>query len=69
MATSADDRRRVVLQEPQRCPSCRTKIVVPDAAGILVKNAILRVSLDTGDASAKCPRCKSWVEVPLRYQT
>ena len=55
------------MPEPQRCPTCRTKIVVPDAEGILVKNAILRVSLHTGHASAKCPRCKSWVEVPLRY--
>jgi len=54
--------------EPLRCPTCRTKIVVPDADGLLVKNAILRVSLRTGDASAKCPRCKSWVEVPLRYR-
>jgi DNA-directed RNA polymerase subunit RPC12/RpoP len=69
MPTSADDRSpRVVLPEAQRCPTCRTKIVVPDAEGILVRNAILRVSVDTGDASAKCPRCKSWVEVPLRYQ-
>jgi predicted Zn-ribbon and HTH transcriptional regulator len=64
MATSG----RVILVEPQRCPTCRTKIVVSDAAGILVKNAILRVSVDTGDASAKCPRCKSWVEVPLQFR-
>ena len=69
MATPADRPPRVVLAEPQRCPTCRTKIVVPDADGILVKNAILRVSVDTGDASAKCPRCKTWVEVPLRYQS
>jgi predicted Zn-ribbon and HTH transcriptional regulator len=69
MAISADDKRpRLVLAEPQRCPTCRTKIVVSDAAGILVKNAILRVSVDTGHASAKCPRCKSWVEVPLQYR-
>ncbi|MGH7321884.1 MAG: hypothetical protein ACRELA_19975 [Candidatus Rokuibacteriota bacterium] len=46
---------------------CRTKIVVPGSDGLVVKNAILRVSAHTGRASAKCPRCKAWVEVPLRY--
>ncbi len=51
----------------RRCPVCRTKIVVPDAEGLVVRNAILRVSGRTGSASAKCPRCKGWVEVPLRY--
>ena len=50
----------------QRCPVCRTKIVVADDAGVVVRNAILRVSR-TGHATAKCPRCKAWVEVPLRY--
>lgn len=54
--------------DPRRCPTCRTKIVVPDAQGLVVKNAILRVSLETGHASAKCPRCKTWVEVPLTYR-
>ena len=44
------------------------KIVVPEAGGLLVKNAILRVSFPAGDASAKCPRCKTWVEVPLTYR-
>jgi predicted Zn-ribbon and HTH transcriptional regulator len=52
---------------PQRCPVCRTKIVEPDAEGWVVRNAILRVSGQTGHARAKCPRCKAWVEVPLRY--
>ena len=54
--------------EPLRCPTCRTKIVVPGEEGLVVKNAILRVSLETGHASAKCPRCKTWVEVPLTYR-
>ena len=52
----------------QRCPNCRTKIVVPAEHGLVVHNAILRVSVETGNASAKCPRCKSWVEVPLTYR-
>jgi len=54
--------------EAQRCPTCRTKIVVPGEQGLIVKNAILRVSAETGHASAKCPRCKTWVEVPLTYR-
>ena len=54
-------------EEAQRCPICRTKIVVPDEEGLVVKNAILRVGAD-GHASAKCPRCKSWVKVPLTFR-
>jgi hypothetical protein len=34
--------------ESQRCPNCRTKIVVPDGDGVVVRNAILRVSARTG---------------------
>ena len=51
----------------RRCPGCRSKIVIPDGQGLVIKNAILRISGQTGYASAKCPRCKSWVEVPLKY--
>jgi len=54
-------------REAKRCPACRTKIVIWDAEGVVVKNAILRVTTATGRASAKCPRCKAWVEVPLTY--
>ena len=54
--------------EGRRCPTCRTKIVVPEPEGLVVKNAILRVSAKTGRTVAKCPRCKSWVEVPLNYR-
>lgn len=54
-------------KEPMRCPVCRTKIVVPSDEGLMVRNAILRVSAATGHVSAKCPRCKAWVEVPLAY--
>jgi hypothetical protein len=55
-------------REARRCPTCRARIVVPDADGVVVRNAILRLSRHTGAVSAKCPQCKSWVEVPLRYQ-
>ena len=53
--------------DAQRCPTCRTKIVVPDEEGRVIKNAILR-SAASGQASAKCPRCKTWVDVPLTYR-
>ncbi|MET0850359.1 MAG: hypothetical protein ABW020_04435 [Candidatus Rokuibacteriota bacterium] len=56
------------LREPRRCPACRTKIVVWEDDGLVVRNAILRVAQSTGRASAKCPRCKTWVEVPLTYR-
>lgn len=51
-----------------RCPGCRHKLVIRAALGILVRNAILRVERPGGRASAKCPRCKAWVEVPLRFE-
>ena len=54
--------------EERRCPTCRTRIVVPQPEGLVVKNAILRVSAASGQASAKCPRCKTWVDVPLTYR-
>lgn len=57
-----------VSGDEQRCPTCRTKIVVPGEQGWLIKNAILRVSAASGQASAKCPRCKTWVDVPLMYR-
>jgi phage FluMu protein Com len=54
--------------DEKRCPTCRTRIVVPDGAGLVVRNAILRIAREgNGGATAKCPRCKTWVEVPLRY--
>ena len=34
---------------------------------VIIRNAILRVEFATGRVVAKCARCKSWVEVPLRY--
>jgi hypothetical protein len=50
----------------ERCPTCRDKIVVRTADEVVVRNAILRVN-STGGVMAKCSRCKTWVEVPLRY--
>jgi hypothetical protein len=34
---------------------------------VIIRNAILRVDAPSGRVEAKCTRCKSWVDVPLRY--
>jgi len=65
---ASDDLALVAAPGTLRCPGCRTKIVEPDGDGLVVRNAILRVSVGTGHATAKCPRCKFWVEVPLIYR-
>jgi hypothetical protein len=51
----------------QRCPACRDKVVVDRADEVVIHNAILRVDRASGRVTAKCRRCKAWVEVPLRY--
>lgn len=55
------------LAQGGRCQVCATKIVVAGDGDVVVKNAILRVERASGRVTAKCPRCKAWVEVPLRY--
>jgi hypothetical protein len=60
--------RLAIPVDEQRCPTCRTKIVVHGEEGLVIKNAILRVNAASGQASAKCPRCKAWVNVPLTYR-
>jgi hypothetical protein len=51
----------------RRCPACRDKVVVDRAAEVVIHNAILRVDRVSGQVTAKCRRCKGWVEVPLKY--
>jgi hypothetical protein len=51
-----------------RCPGCRDKVVVERASEVVVHNAILRIERGSGRVSAKCRRCKAWVDVPLSYQ-
>jgi len=63
---------QVLTREPAvspdiRCEVCATKIVVAGETDVVIKNAILRVDRATGGVTAKCPRCKTWVGVPLRY--
>jgi hypothetical protein len=63
----AVDSSAVQVSAATRCQICGTKIVVPGPDEIVVKNAILRVDRHSGRVAAKCPRCKTWVEVPFRY--
>jgi len=51
----------------RRCPVCRAKVVVKLPQEVVIHNTILKVDEPTGHVSAKCSRCKAWVEVPLRY--
>jgi hypothetical protein len=51
----------------QRCPACRDKVVVERAGEVVIHNAILRVDRPSGRVTAKCRRCKAWVEVPLKF--
>jgi predicted Zn-ribbon and HTH transcriptional regulator len=55
------------FESAERCPVCRSKIIVMNASEALIRNAILRVDRPTGRVTAKCGRCKSWVEVPLKF--
>ena len=56
-----------MTQDRGRCPICRVTILVRSAEEVVIRNAIVRVDAPTGRVSAKCPRCKGWVEVPLKY--
>jgi hypothetical protein len=51
----------------QRCPACRDKVIVERAGEVVIHNAILRVDRPSGRVTAKCRRCKAWVEVPLKF--
>jgi len=59
--------REAVASPATRCRVCATQIVVTGPSDVVVKNAILRVDRASGHVTAKCPRCKAWVDVPLRY--
>ena len=57
----------IATTQEGRCPVCRAKVVAHDDEGVIIRNAILKAEPTTGRVAAKCARCKSWVEVPLRY--
>ncbi len=52
----------------RKCPHCQTTIEKRNGDSLFLRNAILRVDLNTQASYAKCPRCKAWVDVPLRYR-
>jgi len=54
-------------QDRARCPVCRETLLIRNPGEVMIRNAILRVDEPSGQVTAKCPRCKAWVEVPLRY--
>jgi phage FluMu protein Com len=56
-----------ISQDRGRCPVCRTVLLVRSPEEVVIRNAILKIEGPSGRVTAKCPRCKSWVEVPLRY--
>jgi hypothetical protein len=56
-----------ISQDRGRCPVCRAVLLVRSPEEVVIRNAILKVEAPSGRVTAKCPRCKSWVEVPLRY--
>jgi DNA-directed RNA polymerase subunit RPC12/RpoP len=57
----------IATTQEGRCPVCRAKVVARGEEEVIIRNAILRAEPSTGRVAAKCARCKSWVEVPLRY--
>jgi phage FluMu protein Com len=56
-----------INQDRGRCPVCRAVLLVRGPEEVVIRNAILKIEAPSGRVTAKCPRCKSWVEVPLRY--
>ncbi|MGH7278616.1 MAG: hypothetical protein ACREJG_07995 [Candidatus Rokuibacteriota bacterium] len=50
-----------------RCPVCRNRLIARGENEVIIRNAILRVEHTTGRVTAKCSRCKAWVEMPLQY--
>ncbi len=59
--------RAAAVPPPLKCQTCGETIQKMDGEFLVVRNAILRVDFRHGGATAKCPRCKSWVVVVLRY--
>lgn len=56
------------LSTQGRCPSCRCQIhVLESDVHAVIKTAVIKVSRTDNRVYGKCPRCKSWLIVPLRY--
>ena len=48
-----------------RCGNCGEKILKRETEGYALRNKITIIYPDTGEAFAKCPRCKAEVRVPI----
>lgn len=57
------------LSAQGRCPFCRYRIYIVEAEGeVVIKAAIIKAFLKEGTVCGKCPKCKNWLIVPLRYR-
>jgi hypothetical protein len=50
-----------------RCACCRFQIVAEEGEAAIIKAAVIKADLVKKITNAKCPRCKSWLIVPLQY--
>lgn len=69
LASQGRDLRTARALLPQgRCPSCRYQIhVLEERAFAVIKTAVIKADLAAGKVYGKCPKCKCWLTVPLRY--
>jgi hypothetical protein len=70
MSQTAEPEDPKELSSQGRCPFCRYRIYIEEAGGaVIIKAAIIKAFLKEGRVCAKCPKCKNWLLVPLRYQS
>ncbi|TAK08919.1 MAG: hypothetical protein EPO39_03530 [Candidatus Manganitrophaceae bacterium] len=56
------------LSPQGRCPFCRYQIHILEAGNAaVIKAAVIKSDLRADRTFAKCPKCKQWLIVPLRY--
>lgn len=56
------------LSSQGRCPFCHYQIhVLEGDAFAVIKAAVIKTDVRDRVAYAKCPKCKAWLIVPLRY--
>lgn len=58
----------LALSAQGRCPSCRYQIhVMEGTAYAVIKTAVIKTEIAPNHVYGKCPKCKAWLIVPLRY--
>jgi hypothetical protein len=51
-----------------RCAFCRYQIhVLEEPNFAVIKVAVIKVNIEEKRVYAKCPKCKNWLFVPLKY--